>query len=449
VNDHPTLAELEKFVWNRLSAERSRTVVAHLVQGCAACTVALAPHLEGMLGLEDPPELTLSPREDAEYDAAIDRALATALQFAGKPRGRARRTVPPLAGSLLEAGAQPVPYPRDIPDFEALLEQSWALRHENPEEMVRLAERALVLAVGAASQDLGERRVADLRCRAWMELGNAHRAADDLSNAELALGHATELYLQGTQDEVLAARLFDVQASLLGARRRFDLAETALDLVFAIHRRRGDHHLAGRALISKGTYVGYQGDAEESVRLIEQGLGLIDEGHDPQLLFVALHNQARFLTDCGRLREARIALWKLKARRLDPGGRISELKVRWLEGQINAGLGELDRAELALLDVRSGFAEAGLGYKAALAGLELGAVMLRRGQTDAAIAEVLAAVDVFQSLGIAREAGVSVLLLKKGCERRIADVALLEYVIGLLRKAEEPSAGRIEPPVEE
>ena len=62
---------------------------------------------------------------------------------------------------------------------------------------------------------------------------------------------------------------------------------------------------------------------------------------------------------------------------------------------------------------------------------------------------MLAAVDVFQSLGIAREAGVSVLLLKKGCERRIADVALLEYVIGLLRKAEEPSAGRIEPPVEE
>ncbi len=446
MNDHPTLAELEEFVWNRLSAERARAVVSHLVQGCDTCAIMLAPHLEGLLGLEDPPELTLSPREDAEYDGAIDRALARALQLAGKAR---ERTSSPLAGSPLEASAQPVPYPRDIPAFEALLEQSWALRHEDPEEMVRLAELALVMAVGADPRVLGERRVSDLRCRAWVELGNAHRVADDLASAEQALGHATELYLQGTQDEVLAARLFDVQASLLGACRRFDLAETALDLVFAIHRRRGDHHLAGRALISKGTYVGYQGDAEESVRLIEQGLGLIDESQDPRLLFVALHNQARFLADCGRLREARIAIWKLKARRLDPGGRISELKVRWLEGQINAGLGELDRAELALLDVRRGFAEAGLGYKAALAGLELGAVILRLGRTDAAIAEVLAAVEVFQSLGIAREAGVSVLLLKKGCERRIADVALLEYVIGLLRKAEESPAGGIEPPVEE
>jgi tetratricopeptide (TPR) repeat protein len=422
VNDHPTEAELEKFVWNRLAAERGRAVVAHLVQGCETCAIALAPHLEGLLGREDPPELTLPPREDAEYDAAIDRAFDAAFQ---------RRTG------------------RQVPIFEALLERSWALRHEDPEEMVRLAELARVAVEGADPRDLGEERVADLRCRAWVELGNAHRVADDLTRAELALSQATELYLQGTQDELLAARLFDVQASLLGACRRFDLAETALDLVFAIHRRRGDHHLAGRALISKGTYVGYQGDAEESVRLIEQGLELIDPNLDPRLLFVALHNQARFLADCGRLREARIALWKLKARRLDPGGRISELKVRWLEGQINAGLGELDRAELALLDVRHGFAEAGLGYKAALAGLELGVVRLRLGRTDAAIAEVLAAVEVFQSLGIAREAGVSVLLLKKGCERRMADVALLEYVIGLLRKAEEPPAGRIEPPGEE
>jgi tetratricopeptide (TPR) repeat protein len=447
VTDHPTRTELEGFVWNRLPAERARAIVSHLVLGCGSCLTALAPHVAGVLGMADPPDRNLSPREEDEYDAAIDRAFAAALRHAGKlEKARKREASASLAASPVEASPEPYIHPRDFPLFEGLLERSWALRHENPEEMVRLAERARTLAEEIDPGELGNQRVADLRCRAWVELGNAHRVADHLLEAEQALGRATAFYVQGTQDELLAARLFDVQASLLGACRRFDLAETALDLVFAIHRRRGDHHLAGRALISKGTYVGYQGDAEESVRLIEQGLGLIDPDQDPRLLFVALHNQARFLTDCGRLREARIALWKLKARRLDPGGRISELKVRWLEGQINARLGELDRAELALLDVKRGFAEAGLGYKAALAGLELGVVRLRRGRTDDAIAEVLAAVDVFQTLGIAREAAVSVLLLKKGCERRMADVALLEYVIGLLHRAEGPPAGRIEPP---
>ncbi|HEY4590548.1 MAG TPA: hypothetical protein VII86_15080, partial [Thermoanaerobaculia bacterium] len=349
----------------------------------------------------------------------LDRAFARALRKAGNSEERTR-----------EALAVPL---------EALLEQSWALRHDDPAGMVRLAEEARDLAERVAPGEPDPRRAADLRCRAWVELGNAYRVADCLSQAEQALGRATELFVQGTQDELLAARLFDVQASLLGDCRRFDLAESALDLVFAIHRRRGDLHLAGRALISKGLYAGYQGKAEESVRLIEQGLELIAPDRDPRLLYVALHNQARALMECGRLRDARIALWQIRARRLDVGGRINELKIRWLEAQINAGLGELDRAELALREVKRGFEEAGLGYKAALARLELGAVLLRRGCAEDAIEEGLAAVDAFLSLGIAREAGVSVLLLKKGFEQRMADVTLLEHVINLLHQNEEPA----------
>jgi tetratricopeptide (TPR) repeat protein len=450
VNDHPTSAELDGFVWNRLPAERTRAVLLHLLRGCEPCLSALAPHIAGLLGLAQPPEPVLSGWEDAEYDAAIDRAFATVLRKAGNPWEETKRealavTLGSASGEIPENLARS----RDIPAFEALLERSWALRLEDPAGMVRLTEEARDLAERIDPGELGPQRAADLQCRAWVELGNAYRVADRLSQAEQALGRATELFIRGTQDELLAARLFDVQASLLGDCRRFELAESALDLVFAIHRRRGDLHLAGRALISKGLYASYQGQAEESVRLTERGLELIDPDRDPRLLYVALHNQARSLMEQGRLRDARIALWKLKARRLDIGGRIDELKVRWLEAQINAGLGELDRAELALREVKRGFAEAGLGYKAALAGLELGAVLLRRGCTGTAIEEGLAAVDVFLSLGIAREAGVSVLLLKKGFEQRMADLALLEHVINLLHQNEEPAATRTRRPAGE
>jgi len=449
VNDHPTSAELDGFVWNRLPAEPMRAVLLHLLRGCETCLSALAPHIASLLGLAEPPEVTLSSLEEAEYDAAIDRAFARVLK-AEKPWEDKKRQ-----GLAVPLGSAPGEIPRDlsrsrgIPDFEALLERSWALRLEDPAEMVRLAEEARDLAERVDPGELGPQGAADLPCRAWVELGNAYRVADRLGQAEQALGRATELFVRGTQDELLAARLFDVQASLLGDCRRFELAGSALDLVFAIHRRRGDLHLAGRALISKGLYASYQGQAEESVRLTEQGLELIDPDRDPRLLYVALHNQARSLMEHGRLRDARIALWRLKARRLDIGGRIDELKVRWLEAQINARLGELDRAELALREVKRGFAEAGLGYKAALAGLELGAVLLRRGHTGAAIEEGLAAVDVFLSLGIAREAGVSVLLLNKGFEQRMADLALLEHVINLLHQNEGPAATRTRRPAGE
>ena len=385
-----------------------------------------------------PPERVLSPREEAEYETVIHRVVTRISQTAADiQESRKQEALALLAISGLEGLPEVPSHLRGIPLFEALLERSWNLRHEDPEEMVRLAEWALALAEKLDLQELSPGQTADLRCRALMELGHAYRVADDLVEAEEALSKATEVFVQGTQDDLLAARLFDIQASLYGDRRRFDLADAALDMVFSIYKRQGDEHLAGRALISKGIYTGYEGDPEEAVHLLEQGLELIDEHRDPRLVFLALHNQARFLVDCGRLREARIALWKLKSRGLDSGGRINELKVRWLEGQVNAGLGELDRAESALAEVKRGFDEIDLGYKAALAGLELGALHLRRGKMDAAAREVLEAADVFIALGIGREAGASVLLLRKTFERQLTDVGLLEYVIDLLRRGED------------
>ncbi|HTG35891.1 MAG TPA: hypothetical protein VLB76_23440 [Thermoanaerobaculia bacterium] len=436
MNEHPTAVELEGFVWNRVSSGRTREIVGHIVRGCVQCRAVLAPHFAGLLGLEEPPAPVLTPQEDAQYDAAIGRAFSTVLERSRKLRDE--RNGENLA-LLCDAGEElpevPVPL-RGVPLFECLLQLSWALRHENPVEMVRLAEQARELAETFDAGELGASAVADLQCRAWMEVGNAYRVADDLAAAERALGTATERYLKGTQDETLAARLFSVQASLLGDSRRFDLAETALDLVYTIHRRRGDDHEAGRALLKKGIFAGYQGSSEAAVQLIEQGLGLLDEERDPRLVFQALHNLARLLHDAGQLREARMALWKAKTRGLDAGGRVNELKVRWLEGQINADLGELERAEPALREVKEGFEAAGLGYKAALAGLELGSVLLRQGHSETAVREVLASANVFISLGISREAAASVLLLQKALERQIVDSALLKYVITLLHRSE-------------
>lgn len=430
MNDHPTPAELEGFVWNRVSPERGREVASHLIRGCQQCCAAVAPHLEGLFGVGEPPECSLSSHEEAEYEAALDRAF-TAAQRSGKLREKSPLLDPSVEG-LPEISEQL----RRIPVLQALLERSWALRYENPGEMLLLAKRACLLTEELNADGLGETFVADLHCRALMELGNAYRVADDLAAAESALGEAAKQFPLGSQDELLAARLFDVQASLYGDQRRFDLAQAALDMVFAIYRRRGERHLAGRALISKGAHAANDGESEEAIRLITQGLELVDEDREPRLIFLAFHNLARLFVDCGRHRDARIALFRLRARGLDPGGRIAELKVRWLEGQINAGLGEFDRAEQALLEVRAGFEEADLGYKAALAGLELGAVMLRRGRTGAARKEVLQAADVFIALGIHRETAASVLLLRKAFERETLDSVLLEHVIALLHRAE-------------
>ena len=210
-------------------------------------------------------------------------------------------------------------------------------------------------------------------------------------------------------------------------------------------RCNGDQHLAGRALISKGIYTGYKGDAEEAIRLVAEGLSTLDAGRDPGLVTLSVQARAWFMLDVGRFLEARAALGELRER--DLSGRVNELKVRWLEGHIAAGLLELDQAEQALRQVREGFEEIGLGYKAALVGLELGAVWLRQSRSEAAAGMALECSDVFLAMGIQRELLASILVLRKAAETQGLTLALFQEAIATLQEAER-GPGRFRTPAQ-
>jgi tetratricopeptide (TPR) repeat protein len=442
LTDHPTPAELEGLVYNRISPERVRSVIAHLLLGCKSCRAAIAPFLAGLFGTPGTPdEAPLTLEQEAAYDAALDRALGSVIRTG---EGAKTREVREALRLLAENGIPAPSSPEEASLVEALLERSWALRYENPEQMVRLARMASRLAATLPDGKPGDRRAADLRFRALTELGNACRVADDLDAAKEVLDEAVTYTLEEGVDERLTARYFDVLASLYGARRHFEMAASALAIAHSAYRRLGDEHLAGRALISLGIYTGYEGDAPEAIRLIGEGLASVDEERDPDLIVLALHNQARLLVDCGQYREARRVLWDLERREIPVRGRVNELKVRWLEAQISSGLEDLDHAERTLLAVKDGFATAHLPYKAALAGLELGAVRLRQGRIQDSERVVLEAIGVFIHLRIRREALAAVLLLKKACESRVATVALIESVAGFLRCAEDDPLLRFE-----
>lgn len=257
------------------------------------------------------------------------------------------------------------------------------------------------------------------------------------------MAEAGRLFLEGTRDELLEARLFDVQASLFADCRRFASAREALDAVQAIHRRRGDQHLLGRALISKGLYASYDEQPEKAIVLLSEGLTLVDREREPSLMFIAVHNLAHALMVRGRYNDARMMLFPIRGREEDAGGRVNFLKVRWLEAQISAGLGELERAERDFRFVRSGFLEEDLPYKSALAGLELAEVYLRQGRSEESRSLSLETIDVFLSLHIPRESLVSVLVLRRSLKMGLAETgALLRTVIDFLKKAENDSSLR-------
>ena len=434
--EHPSRRELQEFVRGLLPRESAHRVVVHLLRGCAVCGFSLLPDMIAAAAADT--------TEDPGYDKVLDRAFAAQRSHgpaALKTMVKVRQALAVLEAGGIEALATESGWKlKGVTTCEALLERSWDLRHNNPHQMLELANCAALLADHLSPEDHDSKKLIDLRYRAWAALGNAYRANDDLQSAEWALSRAAEILPQGTGDKRLTAEFLDFQASLYCAQRRFPLAFEALDVVHAIRRQLGEDHLAGRALISKGLYTGYANDPEGAIRLLTKGLEMIDRERDPELTLSAIHNIAWFLMEGERYRKARNVVWENRWRYTRHGGKIDHVKLRWLQGRIEAGLGNLPAAEDALREAQEGLQNEDLRYHAALASLDLASILLRRGRCEEARTVVLEATEVFLALNIQVEAIKAVLVLQKVFETGVAARTILDEATRFLRRIEyEPA----------
>jgi tetratricopeptide (TPR) repeat protein len=319
---------------------------------------------------------------------------------------------------------------------ESLIARSQACRWQDPGQMVFLAERAVAAAESVDPMEYGREQVADLRARAFAELSNAHRVSDDLESAERMLRRAVEWSAHGTRDALLLARIMRLTAALRSAQRRFDEAIALLDACHTIYERHGDRFNAGRVLISKGLYVGYDNDPEGAIRFLEAGLSIINPTADPKLVLSAVHNLVGFLADCGRFAEARRILRRAHPAYAAEGDRLALIKMRWLEGRIAAGLGEEAKAEEAFLEVQRDLQQTGLAYHVALVSMDLADLWLQAGRTAEVRELVEGIVVIFRSRRIRREALAALLLLRDALAVDRVSLELLRTVQGYIKRLE-------------
>ena len=96
-----------------------------------------------------------------------------------------------------------------------------------------------------------------------------------------------------------------------------------------------------------------------------------------------------------------------------PSDRLSLLRLRCIEGRIQAGLGDAERAERAFLEARRGFRRADLIYTTALVELDLALLWVRQGENAKVAALLAGTLKAFRKLRIAREAIAAVLILRE------------------------------------
>jgi tetratricopeptide (TPR) repeat protein len=438
---HPSAAELEQFLLGEMAPRQAAPVISHLLSGCPRCRQAMAPVASVMLGSGPIPVEEPAPTSGAEYDFPLFKAFAAAREYAasiGKESLAARHTGPAFPK---EVPAAEVPAAqtrtRDARErCEALLERCRSLRHSDPEGMVMTASLAVAFAERMDVDEITPEELADLQARAWAELGNARRVADDLPAAEASLARALKLHGRGTGDPLLLARVMDLTASLYTDQRRFAEAHHLLDGVYTIYSRLDDRQSAARALISKGISTGYAFESEEAVRLLAQGIQQADAARDPKLMLAAVHGLLWCLLDAGRVEEVDKLLTQVRDLYAIHGERLDDLRAQWLKGRVAAGQGREEEAEQAFLHVRDIFMQDDLPYDAAIASLDLAAVWLQQGRTTEIRLLVDEMVEIFRVRNIRREALGALLMLHEAVQKDQATAALLQRVAVEFRRLE-------------
>ncbi|HTQ79120.1 MAG TPA: hypothetical protein VMM92_03930 [Thermoanaerobaculia bacterium] len=324
-------------------------------------------------------------------------------------------------------------------EVERELAESFRHRYADPAKMVFHAEQALrLVTLDVDEEDYPPGAYEDLFARVLAEVGNAHRVANRCDQAAQFFADALALMKKHKYaNQLLLARILDLQASLFRAQRQFSRCFKNLERVRRIYSDAGDFHLAGRALIKTGIAKGAANEPEEAVTLLRRGIGWVDPARDPQVLPNAIQSLVVFTVAAGRYQDGQTLLEEHRPLLYGQEEPLNLLKLRWIEGRIAAGLGQVVEAETAFQEVRSEFANQRLPDQAAVATLDLARVWVGQGRT-AEIAELVAeSVKIFEGLGIRREAIAALLVLQEAAIRDRLTVALVERIAARLRELEQ------------
>jgi tetratricopeptide (TPR) repeat protein len=452
VLDHPSPETLQRLLKGELSHEELSSVVRHLLHGCRLCGKATAPVPEELP--EDDEQLWAELFEAdgatvSAYDQVIDRGfrviggeLAEAIDEAQRV-GEAYRALVDRGLSGLDAGGRRFQGPVQC---LALLRRSQDFVYREPKKVVLLTFLAAYAANNLGPEEWGRERVADLRARAWAEHGNARRVMGGLDMADQAMATAVDQFAEGSQDPPLAARLSSLQASLLGDQRHFPEALALLERAEELYLEVGETGEATRVLVKRGLYAGYEGQTDAAIELLTRGLAQLeaDAEADPKTVVSAVHNLAWFLMDAEHWSKAQELLWRSKKLYDEHAEPIVLVKKTWLEARISAGLGHLASAEKALKAAIKELNEAGLGYPAAIASLDLAAVWILRGRGKDAMGLIIQATDTFLALGVNREALGAIHLLQEAAEVQAVTAAILRETTRLLLRLEHQPTARLE-----
>ncbi|MGH7484585.1 MAG: helix-turn-helix domain-containing protein, partial [bacterium] len=265
------------------------------------------------------------------------------------------------------------------------------------------ADQALELALLA-------RRIAELAPgeKAWRHrllayalchFANALRVGGQLPAADDAFAQAKALWEASGKDapEILSGgRVLSLEASLRIDQRRLpealELINRALPAALEGERK--------NLLLQLEHVLNLSGDFEGAIIVLQEISQLVSQKTEPRVFYGVQFNLTVNLVEAGRPEEAESFLRGLRELAARLGNGLDELRLRWLEGRVAAGLGRTEEALVSLAWVREEFTTRRIAYDAALATLDLAVLYLATGRISETRMFARRLVWVFEDHGV-------------------------------------------------
>jgi tetratricopeptide (TPR) repeat protein len=388
----------------------------------------------------------------ANYDLVLEGVFRSLGRIQSSYE-RERAEAPGLFSELSQYNPEKVPLLiRNSPRFhtwgfcELLLRQSEEQNFKDSTSGERLALFALEVLDCLDPTSYRVEAIEDLRARAWAYIANSRRVKEDFRGAEEGFALAFAALKRGTLEPMDRAILFELQASLLRAQRRFGKALSTFRRANNILLGLGEKHQAGRVMVKIATVHMAAGEAERAIDVLYQAFAFIDPDREPFLSLIAWHNLVDSLSDSGRFMEAQRLLAKARPsyrQFLQPS---VQNRLNWVEGKIARGLGRGDQAESLLVAARNGFLAMNDAYDTALISLDLASLYAEQDRTVELkrIAEEM--MPIFSSRQIHREALAALAFWRQAVEAEKAGVELMTGVATYLKRAQHDPELRFEQP---
>jgi transcriptional regulator with XRE-family HTH domain/tetratricopeptide (TPR) repeat protein len=312
---------------------------------------------------------------------------------------------------------------------EAVCAESERLAADHAGRARELAELALFIADRVPS-----RVRAQAQGYAWAFIGNARRVAGDLPGAGEAFARSAQLWGSGEADFFDGSRLLDLEASLRKDQRRLP---EALELLARALQVPGLSAIGQAKILIKtaNTYEILQ-DFNKALAVLREAAPEIERSQEPRLLWILHFASAANFCNLGRAGEAEALLPNLRGLTLQIGNELDQIRLRWLEARIAAGLGRTAEAILAFSRVRVDFGDRRMRYDEALVSMELAGIYLEHGRAADVKALVRQMEPIFRDQGVHKEAQKALALFRQTVELETVTLALIRRLTSFLYRAQ-------------